>query len=170
MPSLGKSMLARERDVIEIGIAQCPLAELMADPLIGLVMKSDGVDRRDLELLLERVARDLARTIARQAVPAHTGPQIVKQSRMVYSAQAILSKVPHSLQIYGPGCGVFGRGRHRGKCGSRQYQCGGDGCQRRERFPIARPRSRGSPALHCDAASKQRSTAGDPALPGAIGF
>ena len=93
MPSLGKSMVARERDVIRIGIAQCSLAELMADPLIGLVMKSDGVDRRDLELLLERVARERAGTIARQAVPAHTGPQIVKQSRMVYSAQAILSKV-----------------------------------------------------------------------------
>ena len=58
MPSLGKSMVARERDVITIGIAQCSLAELMADPLIGLVMKSDGVDRRDLELLLERVARE----------------------------------------------------------------------------------------------------------------
>ena len=70
MPSLGKSMVARERDVIKIGIAQCSLAELMADPLIGLVMKSDGVDRRDLELLLERVARERAGTIARQAVPA----------------------------------------------------------------------------------------------------
>jgi hypothetical protein len=33
------------------------LAELMDDPLIGLVMKSDGVDRRELELLLERAAR-----------------------------------------------------------------------------------------------------------------
>src|SRR5258707_2542504 len=93
MPGLGKSMLARERDVIEIGIAQCPLAELIADPLIGLVMKSDGVDRRDLELLLERVARERARTIARQAVPAHTGPPIVKQCRIVYSLRAILSKV-----------------------------------------------------------------------------
>ena len=37
-------------------------------------------------------------------------------------------------------------------------------------FPIARPRSCGSPAVHCDAASKQRNTAGEPALPGAIGF
>jgi hypothetical protein len=51
MPSLGKSMVPCERDVINIGIAQCSLAELMADPLIGLVMKSDGVERRDLELL-----------------------------------------------------------------------------------------------------------------------
>jgi hypothetical protein len=93
MPSLGKSMVPCERDVIKIGIAQCSLAELMADPLIGLVMKSDGVERRDLELLLERVARERAGAIARQAVPAHRGPPIVKQSRMVYSVQAILSKV-----------------------------------------------------------------------------
>jgi hypothetical protein len=32
------------------------LAELLDDPLVGLVMKSDGVDRRCLEQLLERVA------------------------------------------------------------------------------------------------------------------
>jgi hypothetical protein len=74
MPSLGKSMVARERDVITIGIAQCSLAELMADPLIGLVMKSDGVDRRDLDLLLERVARERAGAIARPEVLAHRAP------------------------------------------------------------------------------------------------
>ncbi len=34
---------------------ECSLAELMEDPLVGLVMQSDGVDRRELELLLERV-------------------------------------------------------------------------------------------------------------------
>ena len=45
-----------------------------------------------------------------------------------------------------------------------QYQCGGDDLHRRERFPIVRPRSHGSPALHCDAASKQRNTAGDPSI------
>ena len=33
------------------------LAELVEDPLVGLVMKSDGVDRRSIELLFERVAR-----------------------------------------------------------------------------------------------------------------
>ena len=33
------------------------LAELVEDPLIGLLMKSDGVDRRSIELLFERVAR-----------------------------------------------------------------------------------------------------------------
>jgi hypothetical protein len=58
MPTLGRSVVQCERGVIKIDIARCSLPELMADPLIGLVMKSDGVDRRDLELLLERVARD----------------------------------------------------------------------------------------------------------------
>jgi hypothetical protein len=36
--------------------AEGSLAELIDDPLIGLI-KSDGVDRRELELLLERAAR-----------------------------------------------------------------------------------------------------------------
>jgi hypothetical protein len=44
------------RDVMDI--AECSLAELMEDPLIGLVMKSDGVERCELELLLERVVHD----------------------------------------------------------------------------------------------------------------
>jgi hypothetical protein len=39
-------------------IAGCSLAELVNDPLIGLVMKSDGVERCELELLLERIARE----------------------------------------------------------------------------------------------------------------
>jgi hypothetical protein len=42
-------------------IAGYSLAELVDDPLIGLVMKSDGVDRSELELLLERVARERLR-------------------------------------------------------------------------------------------------------------
>jgi hypothetical protein len=37
--------------------AGCSLAELIDDPLISLLMKSDGVDRRELELLLKRAAR-----------------------------------------------------------------------------------------------------------------
>jgi hypothetical protein len=32
------------------------LAELVEDPLVGLLMKSDGVDRRSIELLFEQVA------------------------------------------------------------------------------------------------------------------
>jgi hypothetical protein len=40
------------------------LAELVDDPLVGLLMKSDGVDRRSIELLFERVARsDRYRTV-----------------------------------------------------------------------------------------------------------
>jgi len=74
MPSLGKSMVPCERDVINIGIAQCSLAELMADPLIGLVMKSDGVERRDLELLLERVARERAGAIRATSGSRPRGP------------------------------------------------------------------------------------------------
>jgi hypothetical protein len=39
-------------------ITGCSLAELVDDPLIGLVMKSDGVDHCELNLLLERVASE----------------------------------------------------------------------------------------------------------------
>ncbi len=42
----------------DTGKALSTLAELIGDPLIGLVMKSDGVDRRSIELLFERVARE----------------------------------------------------------------------------------------------------------------
>jgi hypothetical protein len=43
---------------MDIVTAECSLAELVHDPLIGLVMKSDGIDPGALELLLVRVARD----------------------------------------------------------------------------------------------------------------
>jgi len=46
-----------------IEIPECSLAELMRDPMIGLVMKSDGVDRGSLELLLERVSRKRERIL-----------------------------------------------------------------------------------------------------------
>ena len=42
-------------------IAECSLAELMEDPLVRLVMKSDGVDRYELELLLGRIMGELRR-------------------------------------------------------------------------------------------------------------
>lgn len=42
----------------DAGAAHCTLAELVRDPLIGLVMKSDGVDRHSIELLFERLARE----------------------------------------------------------------------------------------------------------------
>ncbi len=53
--------------------AECSLAELVEDPLIGLMMKSDGVDRRSVELLFERLsqsrARDCAGRRCRETVP-----------------------------------------------------------------------------------------------------
>jgi hypothetical protein len=38
-------------------VTEYSLGELVEDPLVSLVMKSDGVDRRSIELLFERVAR-----------------------------------------------------------------------------------------------------------------
>lgn len=51
------------KGVMGNGIAECSLAELVEDPLIGLLMKSDGVDRRTVELLLARVARKRAQGV-----------------------------------------------------------------------------------------------------------
>ena len=42
-------------------IEYCSLAELVEDPVIGLMMRSDGVDRRTIEMLFERVAQGRAR-------------------------------------------------------------------------------------------------------------
>jgi hypothetical protein len=42
-------------------IAEFSLAELVDDPLVDLVMKSDRVNRAELKLLLERVARERLR-------------------------------------------------------------------------------------------------------------
>jgi hypothetical protein len=47
---------------------ECSLAELMEDPLVGLVMQSDGVDRCELELLFERVGRQYAAVDVCQSV------------------------------------------------------------------------------------------------------
>lgn len=52
--------MSRESDN-ECGAAPVTLAELVQDPLIGLVMKSDGVDRRSIELLFERIGRERPR-------------------------------------------------------------------------------------------------------------
>ena len=54
-------------------ITGCSLAELVDDPLIGLVMKSDGVDRCELNLLLERVAGERL-PAARLASPGRPRP------------------------------------------------------------------------------------------------
>jgi hypothetical protein len=47
------------------GEANSTLAELVRDPLIGLLMHSDGVDRHSVELLFERIARE-RRSFAQQ--------------------------------------------------------------------------------------------------------
>lgn len=49
-------------------IAESTLAELVEDPLVGLVMKSDGVDRRAIEILFERIARE-------RRTPRSSGPR-----------------------------------------------------------------------------------------------
>jgi hypothetical protein len=36
--------------------SESSLAELIQDPLVGLVMRSDGVDQRSIELLFETIA------------------------------------------------------------------------------------------------------------------
>jgi hypothetical protein len=38
-----------------IPITEYSLAELLEDPLVGVLMKSDGVDRRALERLLDEI-------------------------------------------------------------------------------------------------------------------
>jgi hypothetical protein len=38
-------------------IAELSLAELVSDPLVGLLMKSDGVERRSIEVLFERLVK-----------------------------------------------------------------------------------------------------------------
>jgi hypothetical protein len=57
-------------------LAQCSLAELMDDPLIRLVMKSDGIDRREVELLFEQLTRERSQ---RPGPPTH--PQLCRADR-----------------------------------------------------------------------------------------
>ena len=45
------------RSVMDHKTTEYSFAELVEDPLVGLLMKSDGVDRRSIEVLFERVAR-----------------------------------------------------------------------------------------------------------------
>jgi hypothetical protein len=49
---------------------EIPLAELLDDPVVWLVMKSDGVDRSRLERLLVAVERERARVGHREAEAA----------------------------------------------------------------------------------------------------
>ena len=42
----------------DAGARHCSLAQLVSDPLIALVMESDGVDRQSIELLFGRLVRE----------------------------------------------------------------------------------------------------------------
>lgn len=52
-----KGVRGVRRSVMDRRGREYSLAELIADPLIGLVMKSDGVERRCIEVLFDRIAR-----------------------------------------------------------------------------------------------------------------
>ena len=51
-------------------IAGCSLAELIDDPLTGIVMESDGLDRHELKLLLAQVAQAIAGDPTRKPLSA----------------------------------------------------------------------------------------------------
>ena len=56
-------------------ITEPSLAELVSDPLIGLLMKSDGVDRYSIEVLFKRIAEarsmpDFCRSTAQEGAAA----------------------------------------------------------------------------------------------------
>ena len=58
-------------------MAESLLTELVRDPLVGLVMKSDGVDRRSIELLFERIGRGPGPGPRLEALrPRHAGQEI----------------------------------------------------------------------------------------------
>jgi hypothetical protein len=58
-------------------MAESSLTELVRDPLVGLVMKSDGVDRRSIELLFERIGRGPGPGPRLEALrPRHAGQEI----------------------------------------------------------------------------------------------
>ena len=59
-PSIG-------RDEMDDNRTDWSLAELIDDPLVGLVMKSDGVDRHSIELLFEHVASSAGRREAERS-------------------------------------------------------------------------------------------------------
>ena len=76
-------------------IAQCSLAELVDDPLTGLVIKSDGVDRRKLELLLEQVASDCRRPGSQ----THQNPGVALRVPMADHRRRIprVAQIPNAL-------------------------------------------------------------------------
>jgi hypothetical protein len=59
-------------------IAELSLTELISDPVIGLLMKSDGVDRRNIELLFERLAERRNHSSRPLSAPHPTSPARTK--------------------------------------------------------------------------------------------
>ena len=59
---------------MEEKIAELSLTELISDPLIRLLIRSDGVDRRSIELLFERLARRRNHSLRPLSVPHPTCP------------------------------------------------------------------------------------------------
>ena len=55
-------------------IAELSLAELVSDPLVGLLMKSDGVEHRSVAVLFERLVKqrspDFCRLVDREGAAA----------------------------------------------------------------------------------------------------
>ena len=79
-------------------IAGCSLAELIDDPLTGLIMKSDGVHRHELKLLLEQVARK--RLLATQlANPCR--PRLTAETRHADIAEQLMPPT-HAASLSGP--------------------------------------------------------------------
>jgi hypothetical protein len=56
-------------------MAESSRAELARDPLVGLVMRSDGVDRRSIEPLFKRIGRG-PRPRLEALRPRHAGQEI----------------------------------------------------------------------------------------------
>jgi hypothetical protein len=84
-------------------IARGSLAELIDDPLIGLVMKGDRVDRRELELLLERVAckRSRARTLFGQGSDDNDGAMLIPLTVLMTPALKRRIRFPPSASCRG---------------------------------------------------------------------
>ena len=76
-------------------IAGCSLAELIDDPLTGLVMKSDGVDRHELKFLLAQVAQAIAGDPTRK-------PLSVSANRAMLTLSSMLTPPTHAASLSGP--------------------------------------------------------------------
>ena len=59
---------------MEEKIAELSLTELISDPLIRLLIRSDGVDRRNIERLFERLAQRRNHSLRPLSVPHPTCP------------------------------------------------------------------------------------------------